>query len=305
MRIGYPCINRSIGCSANRTFRLANFSEKRLIETAAGNVECLERILAQNVEKGLLFHRISSDIIPFASHPVCTVNWQHRFSSDFSRLGRFVRRHRMRISMHPDQFTLINSTDREVFERSVRELAYHADILDRMDLDGRARIQIHVGGIYGDKDAAMARFIRRFEELDGRIRQRLAIENDDRLYTFSDCVKIWERIGIPVIFDNLHHAVNSSGEGLAEVFGRLVQIWTPETGIPMTDYSDAVSGGRAGRHAEHIDAAAFSRYLADTEGFDFDIMLELKDKERSAAEAVRIAGKDARFISTGGPRKAP
>lgn len=297
MRIGYPCINRSIGCSAGRTFRLANYSVQRLIDTIAINLCCLEQILRDNRVNGFLFHRISSDLVPFASHPVCTCDWQSRFADEFARLGEFIRRHNMRISMHPDQFTLINSPRLDVFERSVRELAYHADLLDRMGLGVDARIQIHVGGIYGDKPAAMDRFVHRFKELDGRITRRLTIENDDRLYTFADCVRIHEMIGIPIIFDNLHHRVNCSGETLFDVFSRLDRIWTGPLGIPMTDYSEPLTGGRPGRHAEHIDTGAFGRYLLDTAGHDFDIMLEIKDKEKSAAQAVRIAAGDPRLIS--------
>lgn len=298
MRIGYPCINRTIGCSANRTFRLAGYSDARLIETVAGNIACLEQILRYNVEKGFLFHRISSDMVPFASHPVCTFDWQTHFAEDFSRLGKFIRLHSIRISMHPDQFTLLNSPDPAVFDRSIRELAYHADVLDGMGLGTDARIQIHVGGVYGDRKEAMYRFVERFKSIDPRIRRRLAIENDDRLYTVADCFRIHEETGLPVIFDNLHHAVNGSGELLSEIFSRLQLTWSAEAGIPMTDYSDPVPGGRHGRHAEHIDTGAFARYLSDTAGYDFDIMLEIKGKEKSAAAAAQIAEKDPRFIES-------
>lgn len=288
MRIGYPCINRSVGCTTNRTFRLKNYSDRRLVETLAGNLACLEHVLAYNDDHGLLFFRISSDIVPFASHPVCTCDWRAAFTEHFGRIGRFAAARGMRFSMHPDQFTLLNSPNEEVLARSLRELAYHCDVLDLLGAGPDARIQIHVGGVYGDKPAAMARFIRRCEGLDERLRDRLSVENDDRLYTFADCVRIYEQTGIPVIFDNLHHAANCSGESTDDVFDALEAMWGGDRGPPMTDYSDQATGGRAGKHAGHIDLRAFGSYLAATRGRDFDIMLEIKDKEHSAVEARAI-----------------
>ena len=85
--------------------------------------------------------------------------------------------------MHLDQFTLINSIKDEVFERSKRELVYHAEILDFMKLDTAAKIQIHVGGSYGNKKASMERFVARFNRLPDSVIRRLVIENDDNCMT--------------------------------------------------------------------------------------------------------------------------
>jgi len=135
MRIGYPCINLTVGCSAGRTFRLKSYSESRIKQTVKNNLICLQRILKFNVEHDLLFFRITSDIVPFASHPINNFDWQEHFKGDFERIGEFIVRNRMRVSMHPDQFTLINSIREEIFERSEKELKYHAEILDLMKLD--------------------------------------------------------------------------------------------------------------------------------------------------------------------------
>lgn len=295
MKIGYPCINRSIGCSSGRTFRLASYSDERLEETARENLRCLQEILRFNLGACILFFRITSDLIPFASHPVCTTTWQETFAGTLRDIGRFVGEHEMRVSMHPDQFVLINAKDPGILERSIAELRYHAAVLDAMHLNRTAKIQIHVGGVYGDREVSTERFCNEYSRLDESILRRLVVENDDSRYTFADCLRIHEETGIPVLFDAFHHEVNPSGEGVAEAVDLCAATWQPEDGILMTDYSTQMPGGRKGSHAENLDGARFREFLAETAPTDMDIMLEIKDKERSALRAVGIARRDGRF----------
>jgi UV DNA damage endonuclease len=298
MRIGYPCINRTIGCKGDHTFRLQSYSEARLIATVADNLACLQQILAFNLSHGLLFFRITSDLVPFASHPVNQFDWQAHFQPHFREIGQFIAEHGIRISLHPDQFTLINSLDIAVFERSVKDLEYHADVLDLLGLDTTAKLQLHVGGIYGDKARSIQRFIERFETLDDWLRSRLVIENDDRHYTLRDCLHIHAETSIPVLFDVFHHEVNSSGESIHEALQLVTRTWDNKDGVPMLDYSSQEPGERAGKHAETIDLAHFKRFLKTLNdfGFEGDLMLEIKDKEKSAVKAVAVL-KELGFVT--------
>ena len=295
MRIGYPCINRTLDCRGNRTFRLKSYSEERLVETVADNLDCLLRILRFNAANNLLFFRITSDLVPFASHPVCQLDWGERFRKEFRRIGRYIREHKIRISMHPDQFTLINSLKEEIFERSRRELLYHARVLDLLGLNRTAKIQIHVGGVYGDKDDAIQRFIVRYGSLEEEIRRRLVIENDDVSYTLADCLAVSSGTGAPILFDVFHHSVNCSGEPVSEAVRLAAETWKKRDGILMADYSSRRPGGSRGNHAESIDIRDFKKFLAASRPVDFDLMLEIKDKEQSALKAAAAAGKDPRF----------
>lgn len=291
MRIGYPCINRSIGCTANHTFRLASYSKDRLRETIKQNTDCLRKILDFNVNHKLFFFRISSDIVPFASHPICDVSWQEEFKKEFSEIGAFIKKNEIRISMHPDQFTLLNSPDKEVYKRSVAELKYHADVLDAMGLDRTAKIQIHAGGVYGDKKTAMERFADRYDKLPESIKTRLVIENDDRLFSLKDCLHISVVTGIPVLFDSFHHSILNNGESLLSALKFSAATWSEDDGVLMTDYSSQQKGKRQGTHAEHIDLADFRKFIISAEKVRCDIMLEIKDKEKSALKAVEFIDK--------------
>ena len=298
MRIGYPCINRSIGCTANRTFRLASYSDKRLLETVKANIACLQKILAWNRDHDIFFFRVTSDLVPFASHPVCTVPWQEQCADDLAATGDFIRKTRMRISMHPDQFIVLNAPDPGVVERSIAELAYHAELLDLMGLPASAKIQLHVGGVYGNPRESIDRFVRTYERLDPQIHRRLVVENDDRRFTASDCLAIHKRTGIPVLFDVFHHTCANHGEDAAVVIAAVRKTWKKEDGILMADYSSQNPDKRPGSHADHIDSRDFRNFLACSRPYDMDIMLEIKDKEKSALAAVGMARSDPRFSVT-------
>ena len=292
MKIGYPCINLSLNCRSSRTFRLASYSDVRMQETIALNLACLQETLRYNVEKNMLFFRITSDLIPFASHEVCSFKWQVVFSDTLKEIGRFIRENKFRISMHPDQFVLINSLDERIFQNSLRELSYHAEVLDLLGLDRTAKIQIHAGGVYGDKDRSMERFIERHKTLPKKIRDRLVIENDERLYSIADCMEIYTRTGVPVLFDVFHFSCNNSGERLRDAVKNAAGTWSEQDGIPMVDYSSQEKGKRLGTHAQSIDISHFKKFLKETEALNFDIMLEIKDKEKSALKALKaISGR--------------
>jgi UV DNA damage endonuclease len=288
MKIGYPCINRTLKCRANKTFRLKSYSKERLIDTVDNNLICLFDILRYNLKHDLLFFRITSDLIPFASHRICKFDWQDHFKDIFSEIGDYIKKNKIRISMHPDQFIVLNSKNEGIVSRSINELIYHTDVLDLMGLDFDAKIQLHVGGAYNDKQRSMDRFINVYENLDDKIKNRLVIENDHRLFSISDCIYINERTGIPILVDSYHHSILNNFETINDVLNKTKKTWKRKDGIQMLDYSSQQPDGKIGNHAESIDINDFRNFLIKTSIFDFDIMLEIKDKEKSANFAVEV-----------------
>jgi UV DNA damage endonuclease len=252
------------------------------------NLKCLYKILQYNVQNGFYFFRISSDLVPFASHPVCTFDWANHFRGELRKVGEFIAEHGIRISMHPDQFVIINALKDDVVERSIKELEYHCTLLDKMGLDSTAKIQIHLGGVYGDKDSAMDRFISTYNSLSKPLKSRLVIENDDRSYSLEDCLSVYEKIGIPIIFDAFHHQCLNNGETVRQGLELSARTWSESDGIPMVDYSSQQKGQRCGSHAKTLNPAKFKGFLQEIRGLDFDVMLEIKDKENSAFKALEI-----------------
>jgi UV DNA damage endonuclease len=296
MKIGYPCINNSIPRNAPSTFRLASYSEGKLVQTVKNNLIYLNKLLRYNVKNELLFFRISSDIIPFASHPICKFAWYKYFQSELLEIGDYIKKYNIRISMHPDQFIILNSPSEKIVQNSINELRYHCMLLDVMHLDETAKVQIHIGGVYGIKMEAIDRFIKTYNLVGHSIKKRLIIENDDHLYTLRDCLYIHQQTGIPILFDSFHHECYNNGESLKSTLRAAMATWDRKRdGLPMVDYSSQDMGNeidvnnknrKKGRHAQAIDLTSFEKFLNETAGLDFDVMLEIKDKEKSALKAL-------------------
>jgi UV DNA damage endonuclease len=142
--------------------------------------------------------------------------------------------------------------------------------------------------VYKDKFGSIERFIERFHQLPANVQQRLVIENDDRLYSLADCLEISDQTGSPVLFDTFHHNIFNKGESLPSAFQSFTATWGEKDGTPMIDYSSQSSERRVGSHADHIDSADFLRVLKQIKNYDVDIMLEIKDKEKSALAALAI-----------------
>jgi UV DNA damage endonuclease len=297
MKIGYPCINTSLPGTCSSTFRLASFTGERLVQTVSNNLANLQQILEYNVTHDLRFFRMSSGLVPFASHAVNTFPWQEHFQSSFTRLGQYIKAHELRISMHPDQFVVLNSPSPQIVDNSIRELSYQCSVMDLMGLDATAKLQIHGGGVYGDKEAAISRFIQTYVGLPDKVRARLVIENDDRLYSLQDCLRIHEETGIPILFDNFHHECLNNGEPMAEALQLAARTWQPQDGVMMMDYSSQAPGERKGKHTQSIVLELFREFLSHLNGLDADIMLEIKDKEASALQAVLLL-KELGYLQT-------
>lgn len=187
--------------------------------------------------------------------------------------------------MHLDQFVLLNAKDTEIVKRSIKELDYHCSVLDQMNLNSAAKVQIHVGGIYGDKEKSIDRFIETYNRLSHKIRKRLVIENDDKSYGLNDCLAINNKTDIPIVFDNLHHQCLNNGENIRNAILSAKKTWKKRDGTLMVDYSDQKTGIKKGTHNETIDMSLFKKFIRETKGIDFDIILEIKDKEKKFVES--------------------
>ena len=278
MRIGYACVNTRLP-SAARTVRLANATPERLRELTEANLAALEEILRWNARHGIQVFRITSNLVPFASHPANGGAWWAEFAPRFHAIGRLMGRERMRLSTHPGQYTVLGSARDDVVSAAVAELEYHARMLRAFGLDASHKIVLH---LTGEPD----RFAAGFARLGEDARTRLVVENDERR-SLADVLDLADRLGTPVVLDVFHHELTPSLRGLAtrDLVLRAAATWGDADGRPEVHFSTQEPGKRPGAHAESLDLEAFSRFAAEAGDLPVDCIVEVKDKERSALAA--------------------
>jgi len=145
MRIGYACVTVGPEDTQMKTCRQSNADEALLTELIGHNLDALDRQIEYNIRNRIRLFRISSDLIPFGSSPVNRIPWRKLFEKRLLLTGEKIQKHALRVSMHPGQYTVLNSPDRDVVERAVKDLAYHCNVLDTMNLNKQHKIILHVG----------------------------------------------------------------------------------------------------------------------------------------------------------------
>ncbi len=280
IRIGYVGVNTWLP-SASKAFRLAGYSEERMLSVARANILALEQILRWNLEHDIRLFRITSKLVPFGSSPVNSGSWRRVCYPDLQRVGHFVMEYGMRVSMHPGQYTVIGAPVAGIQAASMRDLEYHCTVLDLMGLSKDHKIVIHGGGAYGHKEMQKKLLIERLSALPIRIGRRLAIENDERIYSAEDILEICTTTGLPAVLDVLHHVVLPSfaGRGLREVIQRFGTTWNGQR--QKIHYSNQETSKHKGAHSETLHLDFFAGFYAMVKDLDLDIMLEVKDKQES------------------------
>lgn len=290
MAIGYACLTVGVTHTDISRCILKNATEPKLRQIILSNLTALDTMIDYNIDNDIRLFRIGSDMIPFASHRVNDIRWWEDYKDVFHRIGTKIKLAGIRVSMHPGQYTVLNSLDERVVKNAVRELEYHARFLDTLRADQSGKLILHIGGVYGDKELAMRQFVENYFKLSDSITKRLVIENDDKNYNIQEVLDISAITGAPVVFDNLHHKVNSPTKLQPEMewLQACTQTWRKEDGKQKIHYSQQKKDRPAGAHSETIDSKEFLEFYKKLPDQEIAIMLEVKDKNLSAVKCRNI-----------------
>lgn len=288
LQLGYCCINLTLkDVSVNRTLREASYlaDPERAIQLAKNNLQSVLTILKWNEEHAIRNYRLSSDMFPHITNPNCIKNSQYAYELELfdpllEKIGRYARRHGHRLTMHPGQFNQVGTPRGEVLDKTVKDLEFHADVLDRMGLDFNSVMVVHGGGTYGDKKSTLKRWKSQFWALDPSVQCRLVIENDERSYGIDDILKLHNYVGCPIVFDfhhyNCYHKDPQSP--LSQVLPQVIESWGNLK--PKFHLSEQAPNLRLGAHSDYVEVIP-NEMLQLAKDYHVDLMIEAKAKELS------------------------
>jgi UV DNA damage endonuclease len=253
-----------------------------LSDLCLANADSLMNALRFCRDHGIGDFRINSQILPLKTHPETGYDIMDLPDGDsilrvLSACGRFCRDHDIRTGFHPDQFIVLSSPHTDVVARSIADLEYQAQVAEWVNADV---INIHGGGVYGDKPAALERLRRQIGQLSDPVRKRLTLENDDKSYTPQDLLPVCEDMEVPMVYDVHHHRCAPDGLSVDQASDLAVKTWNRE---PMFHVSSPINGWKENdirKHHDYIDIRDFPEiWQSIGQCLDLTVEVEAKAKE--------------------------
>lgn len=287
IRLGLCCIFRKEPIKFRQTTATAlkkiprEGQLKKLSSLCLGNlcslIDALDWITANHVGA----FRVLSPLFPRMTHP--DVAYTLEELPDVAEIELCLRKIRdrreendIRLSLHPDQFNVLSSPHDQVIQNTIRELEYQGLLAEKI---GAEVINIHAGGVYGDKPRALLRLRKSFDLLSERVQTRLSLENDDRAYTPADLLPVCRDLNIPMTYDVHHHRCLTDDLSLEEASTACLRSWEKLHREPYFHLSSPRNGYSSSNPQPHADYVSFDDFPAEWRNFDATVDVEAKAKE--------------------------
>jgi UV DNA damage endonuclease len=298
IQLGLCCLNMtlrsqnpSIFCSRKmiiRTIRQKGIIvlKQKIIE----NLHDLYKLIMWNESHGIRVLRISSGLFPHYSNPR-VVDYDMEFADKLlKKIGEVARNLGHRLTFHPGQYNVVGTPNEKTFQQTIRNLSYHAEVLDRMDMGSDSVMVVHGGGMYGDKEETKKRWCKNYMRLPKAIRKRLVLENCEKCFSIKDCLDVTAIINIPIVFDTHHYECyklmhpTEDFKPAGEYISDILKTWK-NRGIKPKFHVSEQGTGRCGHHSDYIDIIPdYLLEIPEKYNVNIDIMIEAKKKELAIFE---------------------
>lgn len=198
------------------------YSTEKIYNTYRDNLNNLINNLDRVFSEGYTLFRFPSGIFPLFDR-VPEDLWNNgEIIGLLRQIGDLVRRYKVRATFHPGQYCSLSSDSIEVVVNSVREIEHHAWIFDQMGLEKSPHYAINVHGGKGDREDNL---IRGIFQLNESARSRLTLENCETAYNVGQLYRIYNKTGIPIVWDSHHHIFNDGGMGMEDAMLLAAGTW--------------------------------------------------------------------------------
>lgn len=260
----------------------------KLLAVTKENLNHTLRMLYYNLGHQIELYRFSSSIVPLATHPEVRWDFHTPFRTEWKEIGDLVKKKKLRVSFHPNQFTLFTSPQKRITENAVIDMDYHYRMLEAMGIEDSGLINIHIGGAYGDKQKTIIRFYENLKTLPLPIKKIMTLENDDKTYNAEETLTACEREGVPFVFDYHHHIANQCETPLDSLLPRLFATWSGRGVPPKIHISSPKSSKEFRSHSDFVSVEFILPCLKLLQEFgrDVDFMIEAKAKDQALLKLV-------------------
>jgi UV DNA damage endonuclease len=261
---------------------------EKLLKISLSNIVALEAVISYNLRNNIHFYRLTSRLIPLATHPLVSFDYSKYFKKELRQIGQLINKHHMRVDSHPDQFCILNSTNEAVVTSSIIILKYHQNMFKIMNLH-HPKIIIHIGSSSGGKRASLKRFTEAFNTLDEKLKKMIIVENDDKVYNIRNTLSLCHKLDIPMVLDYHHYKCCNNGEKIEDYIESIFATWDKEALPPKIHFASPRSKKNKRAHHDFINSDDFIRFIEKIKfvNRDFDIMIEAKMKDIALFKLVR------------------
>lgn len=294
VRLGYVALSKAMeNVTTSHTITYTNYLNNnypvdKLIDITSNNLESLEKIITYNIKNNIHFYRLTSKLVPLATHDKVEYDYITSLKDKYKKIGELINKYNLRIDTHPDQYAVLNSMNNKIVKNTVEILKYHYNILDALKIKNKIII-LHVGSGTCGKKASITRFINNFKKLPSYIQKCIAVENDDKIYNIIDVLYLCNTLNIPMVLDYHHYVCNNNGEKLEDYIKEIMDTWTNIN--PKFHFSSPKSNLKKEfrSHHDYINSDDFIKFINMLKIYnkDVDIMLEAKAKDDALSRLVR------------------
>lgn len=294
VRLGYVSISKALnGVTSSHTlsyttYLKSNSDLNKIYYQIEKNLIDLDKIITYNIKNNIHFYRLTANLIPLATHDKVNFDYIKKFQSYYKNIANKIKNSKMRVDIHTDQYTVINTTNKDVLINSIKSLQHQYKILSL--LGATKTLIVHIGSNTFGKEKSLTRFINNFNKLPDYLKKVIAIENDDKIFNIIDVLELCKKLNTPCVLDYHHHICNGRDTiDIKNYYPKIFNTW--KFSNPKIHFSSPKNNTKKNirSHNDYIDLDSFVSFIEEIKQYktDVDIMIEAKEKDDAMFRLIR------------------